>query len=110
MLPDLGIAIHNNTITLNQNLVLSITPVTLIGQKLRCTRNSTEFCLEVFQHMGSFVVPLSHNQLLKQLKDDGLVSFKMVEVGELIVLNRLDSFRPIKCQLQCLASSRNSLR
>ena len=99
MLPDLGIAIHNNTITLNEQLVLSITPVTLIGQKLRCTNHSVEFCLEVMGHMGSFVLPITHKQLLQRLKDNGMVSFQMVEVGELIVLNRLDSMRLIRCQM-----------
>lgn len=99
MLSDLGIAIHNNQVTLNKNLILSITPVTLIGQKLRCTIRSTDFCLEVMNHMGSFVLPISHNQLLQRFKDNGLVSFKMVEVGELIVLNRLDSMRPIRCEM-----------
>ena len=99
MLPDLGIAIHNNTITLNEQLVLTITPIVLHGQKLRCTHNSVEFCLEVMGHMGSFVLPITHNQLLQRFKDNGLVSFKMVEVGELIVLNRLDSMRPIRCEM-----------
>ena len=96
MLPDLGIAIHNNQITLNKNLILSITPVTLIGQSLGYTPQSTEFCLEVFSYTGSFIVPPSHNQLLKE---NGLVSFRMVEVGELILLNRLNSMRPIRCHI-----------
>ena len=99
MLPDLGQAIHNNTITLNKELVLSITPVTLIGQKLRCTQHSTEFCLEVFNHMGSFVIPISHNKLYEQLSATGWIQFRMVEVGQLIVLNRLDSLRPIQCEM-----------
>ena len=99
MLPDLGQAIHNNTITLNKELVLSITPVTLIGQKLRCTQHSTEFCLEVFQHMGSFVIPISHSKLHEQLSTTGWIQFRMVEVGQLIVLNRLDSLRPIRCEM-----------
>jgi len=99
MLPDLGIAIHNKQLSFNDELTISITPVTLIGQKLRCTRNSVEMCQEVMGHMGSFVLPISHNQLIAQLKKNGLVSFKMVSVGELIVLNRLDSMRPIRCEM-----------
>lgn len=99
MLRDLGIAIHNKHITFNEELTISITLTTLVGQQLRCTGNSVEMCQEVMGYMGSFIFPISHNQLLKQLREDGLVSFQMVSVGELIVLNRIDSMRPILCRM-----------
>ena len=99
MLPDLGIAIHNNTITLNDDLTISLTQYSLSGCPLLHNDKEVEIAMEVLNHMASFVIPLSKHQVQQHFVTHSLLTFRIVEVMDETTASNGEKFRPIRCEM-----------
>lgn len=98
-LPDLGTAIANNTIKLNDQLVITLTAYSLSGQPLLSRGKTVEVNHEVFGHLGTFVLPCSAGLLKQMVKVNGGVSFKIVRVSEEQTSSHGEVFRPIEVDI-----------
>lgn len=99
MLKDLGTAIANGDFNLNPNLTISLTAVALSGLPVRIGAGSVEVCHEVFGYMGSFVLPITVEEMKDTVRVNGMISFKILVVVDEVEASTGEAFRLIRCEI-----------